>query len=38
MQGVLLERTFGSRLDLSGYPSGVYVLRAGSKAARIVKQ
>jgi uncharacterized repeat protein (TIGR02543 family) len=38
LQGALLERTFGSHLDLSSYPSGVYVLKAGNKAARIVKQ
>jgi uncharacterized repeat protein (TIGR02543 family) len=38
LQGTLLERTSGSRLDLSGYPAGVYVLKSGSKTARIVKQ
>jgi hypothetical protein len=38
LQGALLRRTHGSRLDLSGYPSGVYLLRTGSKAARVVKQ
>jgi uncharacterized repeat protein (TIGR02543 family) len=38
LQGTLLKRASGNRLDLSSYPSGVYLLRAGGKAARIVKQ
>jgi uncharacterized repeat protein (TIGR02543 family) len=38
LQGTLLKRTSGNNLNLSGYPSGVYVLKAGSKTARIVKQ
>jgi uncharacterized repeat protein (TIGR02543 family) len=38
LQGTLLKRASGNRLDLSAYPAGVYVLRAGSKTARIVKQ
>jgi uncharacterized repeat protein (TIGR02543 family) len=38
LSGVLLKRASGNRINLSGYPAGVYVLRAGNKAARIVKQ
>jgi uncharacterized repeat protein (TIGR02543 family) len=37
-QGVLLKRTHSNRLDLSGYPAGVYLLRTGGKAAKVVKQ
>jgi hypothetical protein len=38
LQGVLLKRTRGNRLDLSGYPNGVYLLQAGSKATKVIKQ
>jgi uncharacterized repeat protein (TIGR02543 family) len=38
LSGTLLKRTSGNSLDLSAYPAGVYVLKAGSKTARIVKQ
>ncbi|MDR1225996.1 MAG: leucine-rich repeat protein [Prevotellaceae bacterium] len=38
LSGVLLKRTHGNRLDLSGYPGGLYLLRTGSKAAMLVKQ
>jgi uncharacterized repeat protein (TIGR02543 family) len=38
LSGVLLERTSGNRINLSGYPAGVYLLRTGSKAAKVVKQ
>ncbi|MDR1341697.1 MAG: leucine-rich repeat protein [Prevotellaceae bacterium] len=38
VSGVLLKRAHGNRLDLSGYPDGVYLLRTGSKAVKVVKQ
>ena len=38
LSGELLKRTYSSRIDLSGYPSGVYLLQTGSKTAKVVKQ
>jgi hypothetical protein len=38
LSGTLLKRVRGNRLNLSDYPAGVYLLRAGSKAAKVVKQ
>ncbi|MDR1343023.1 MAG: InlB B-repeat-containing protein [Prevotellaceae bacterium] len=38
LQGTLLKRTYSNQLDLSGYPDGAYLLRTGSKAAKVVKQ
>jgi hypothetical protein len=38
LSGTLLKRAHGNRLNLSSYPAGVYLLRAGSKAAKVVKQ
>jgi uncharacterized repeat protein (TIGR02543 family) len=38
LSGELLKRTRGSVVDLSGYPSGIYLLKAGGKTARVVKQ
>ncbi len=38
IQGTLLHETFGSEADLSGYPQGVYFLKAGNKTVKIVKE
>jgi uncharacterized protein YjdB len=38
VKGELLLRTVGSSVDLSALPSGVYVIKVGGKAARVVKQ
>jgi hypothetical protein len=38
LSGTLLQQATSSRVDLSGYPQGVYVLQAGNKAAKITKQ
>jgi uncharacterized repeat protein (TIGR02543 family) len=38
LSGVLLKRTHSNRLNLSGYPSGVYLLKVGHKSAKIVKR
>jgi uncharacterized repeat protein (TIGR02543 family) len=35
--GALLKRTREAQLDLSGYPSGIYVLKAGKKTTKVVK-
>jgi hypothetical protein len=38
LSGVLLERISGNYINLSAYPSGVYLIRTGNKAAKVVKQ
>ncbi|MDR0415653.1 MAG: InlB B-repeat-containing protein, partial [Prevotellaceae bacterium] len=38
LSGTLLERTLSRRLNLSSYPNGIYLLKAGSKTAKVVKQ
>jgi uncharacterized repeat protein (TIGR02543 family) len=38
LSGGLLKRVSGNRLDLSGYPGGVYLLRAGRKTVKVVKR
>jgi uncharacterized repeat protein (TIGR02543 family) len=36
LSGVRLMQTRARRIDLSGYPAGVYLLRAGGKIAKVV--
>jgi hypothetical protein len=36
--GRLILRRRSNHIDLSAYPSGVYILRAGNKTARVVKK
>jgi hypothetical protein len=36
--GRLILRSRSNHIDLSAYPSGVYILRAGNKTARVVKK
>jgi uncharacterized repeat protein (TIGR02543 family) len=36
LSGILLQQTRESRIDLSGYAAGVYLLRAGDKTAKVV--
>ncbi|GHT25022.1 hypothetical protein AGMMS4957_19060 [Bacteroidia bacterium] len=38
LNGALLHRTRESRVDLSGEPSGVYLLRVGGEALKVVKK
>ncbi|GHT47913.1 hypothetical protein AGMMS49965_26130 [Bacteroidia bacterium] len=38
LSGALLHRTRESRVDLSGEPSGVYLLRVGGEAFKVVKK
>ncbi|MDR0415088.1 MAG: InlB B-repeat-containing protein, partial [Prevotellaceae bacterium] len=38
LSGTLLERTLSSSLNLSSYPNGIYLLKAGNKTAKVVKQ
>jgi uncharacterized repeat protein (TIGR02543 family) len=38
LSGTLLKRTHDSRIDLSCYPSGVYLLKSGHKTVKVVKQ
>jgi uncharacterized repeat protein (TIGR02543 family) len=38
LSGALLKLTRSSRIDLSSYPSGIYLLKVGNKTARVVKQ
>jgi DNA-binding beta-propeller fold protein YncE len=38
VKGELLLRTVGSVVDLSALPSGVYVVKVGAKAAKVVKK
>jgi uncharacterized repeat protein (TIGR02543 family) len=38
LNGELLLRTRESRVDLSGYPSGVYLLRIGDETLKVVKK
>jgi hypothetical protein len=37
LKGELLLRVCGSKVDLSAYPAGVYVVRVGSKTAKVLK-
>ncbi|GHT49118.1 hypothetical protein AGMMS49982_01840 [Bacteroidia bacterium] len=36
--GILLHRTNESRIDLSAYPNGVYLLRVGGQTLKVVKK
>ncbi|GHT07182.1 hypothetical protein AGMMS49525_16210 [Bacteroidia bacterium] len=36
--GKLLHRTRESRIDFSGYPNGVYLLRIGAETLKVVKK
>jgi hypothetical protein len=38
LSGELLHRSRESCVDLSGYPSGVYLLRIGDEALKVVKK
>ncbi|GAP71509.1 hypothetical protein SAMD00024442_13_37 [Candidatus Symbiothrix dinenymphae] len=38
LNGELLLRTNESRIDLSGYPNGIYLLQSGGKTVKIVKK
>lgn len=38
LSGTLLRQATSSSIDLSGYPQGVYVIRAGNKAAKVTKK
>jgi len=38
MQGVLLETIFGSEIDLSKYPAGLYFLQIGDEWKRVIKK
>jgi len=37
MQGVLLKTTLGTEVDLSGYPTGVYILQINGESVRVIK-
>jgi len=37
MQGIKLKTIFGSQIDLSGYPSGVYLLMINNERKKVVK-
>jgi hypothetical protein len=38
LSGRLVERAFGNMVDLSKLPAGAYLLRAGNKAAKVLKR
>ncbi|GHU94006.1 hypothetical protein FACS1894156_1660 [Bacteroidia bacterium] len=38
LNGELLLRTTGSDVNLSGYPTGIYIIKVGNKVAKVVKQ
>ncbi|MDR1343332.1 MAG: T9SS type A sorting domain-containing protein [Prevotellaceae bacterium] len=37
VKGELLRRTHGSKVDLSSYTAGAYIIRVGNKSAKVVK-
>jgi len=37
MQGFLLKTTFGTEVDLSGYPTGVYMLQINEDTIKVIK-
>ncbi|MDR2962298.1 MAG: T9SS type A sorting domain-containing protein [Bacteroidales bacterium] len=38
LQGTLLHKTFGTQVDLSAFPSGVYQLHVNGEVLKVVKQ
>ena len=38
MQGLLLQESFGNRIDLSDYPQGIYLLHVGNRVVKVLRK